>query len=71
MWPVWQTLFCNGKTQGWFNHGLKFCKCSSQNRIIESTQPQAELGQGFIVIKKGFTVTHLLFVLKILQPVQL
>ena len=54
-----------------FNHGLKFCKYSSQNRIIESTQPQVELGQGVIVIKKGFTVTHLLFVLKILQPVQL
>ena len=52
MWPVWQTLFCNGKTQGWFNHGLKFCKYSSQNRIIESTQPQVELGRGFIVIKK-------------------
>ena len=47
-------IFCNGKTQGWFNHGLKFCRYSSKNRIIESTQPQVELGQGFIVIKKGF-----------------
>ena len=54
-----------------FNHGLKFCKHSSYNRIVESAQPQVELGQGFIVIKKGFTVTHLLFTLKILQPVQL
>ena len=37
-----------------FNHGLKFCKYSSQNRIIESTQPQVELGQGFIVIKRFY-----------------
>ena len=37
-----------------FNHGLKFCKYSSENRIIESTQPQVELGQGFIVIKRFY-----------------
>ena len=52
-------IFCNGKTQGWFNHGVKLCKHSSQNRIVELTQPQVELGQGFIVIKRFYCDTFI------------